>query len=121
MEVPTRARLRCWGGHPQALLTPQTLDLLAVEAVALPHQHGMGSAIAPAGMGLGEGPQPRPQLSVGIGLRRGVALRGAVLADDATGPPLRNAEPGLEHVHGSASPRRAYQFSRLISRSASIL
>jgi hypothetical protein len=26
----------------------------------------------------------------------------------------------LEHLHGSASPRRAYQFPRLISRSASI-
>jgi hypothetical protein len=39
-----------------------------------------------------------------------VALGGAVLADDRTSPPLRQAEPFLEHVHGSASPRRAYQF-----------
>jgi hypothetical protein len=50
----------------------------------------------------------------------GVALGGAVLADDPARPPLRDPEPLLEHLHGSASPRRAYQFPRLISRRASI-
>jgi RibD C-terminal domain len=42
--------------------------------------------------------------------RRGVTLGGTVLADDRTGPPLRDTEPGHEHVHGSASPRRAQKF-----------
>ncbi|HEV2122115.1 MAG TPA: hypothetical protein VGW38_04980 [Chloroflexota bacterium] len=36
--------------YSQPLFPPQALDLLAVEAVALPHQHRMGPAVAPAGM-----------------------------------------------------------------------
>ena len=35
-------------GDPQALLAPQALDALAVEAEALLEQAGMGAAIAPA-------------------------------------------------------------------------
>jgi hypothetical protein len=69
-------------------------------------------------MALGEAPQPDAQITVGVCLGRSVALRRAVLADDLVGPSLREAKPLMEHVNGSASPRRAYQFPRAISRSA---
>jgi hypothetical protein len=62
------------GRHPQTLLTPQTLDLLAIQAVALTDEHGVGPAVAPSRMGLGEGPQQPPQLGVWIGLGGSVAL-----------------------------------------------
>jgi hypothetical protein len=48
------------GRHPQALLTPQALDLLAVHGPAFATQHGVRSPVAPAGMALGEAPQPVP-------------------------------------------------------------
>ena len=96
--------------HPEALFTPQTLELLAVELVAFSDEHGVSSAIAPAGMGSCEGPQPGPQARIGMGLEWGSALGGAVLTDDLTGPSLREVESVLEHPDRPASPRRAYQF-----------
>ncbi len=80
----------------------------------------MGAAVAPPGMVPGKAPQPGSEVPIRVDGLRSVALRGAVLADDGTRPPLRDPEPVLEHLHGSTSPRRAYQFPRLISRSASI-
>jgi Phage integrase family len=106
------------GWHAQALLAPQSLDLLAVHPLALPHQHGMGTPVPPPRVPRGETPQPGAQLPVRVGLGRAVTLDGTVLADDRTGPSLRQTEPGHEHVPGSTSPRRAYQFPFATSRSA---
>jgi hypothetical protein len=50
--------------------------------------------------------------------RRTVTLRRSVLTNDLARPPLRDAEPHLQHVRGSATPRRAHQFPRAISLSA---
>jgi hypothetical protein len=58
------------GRHPQALLTPQTLDLLAVHHVALPAQHGVRSPVAPSRMAGSEAPQPHAQITVGVCLDR---------------------------------------------------
>jgi hypothetical protein len=115
---PTRGRRRlaealalaALGWHAQALLAPQALDLLAVHPVALPHQHDMRAPVTPARMALRDAPQPGPQLAVRVGFGRAAALGGTALANDRTGPPLRQVEPGHQHVHGSASPGRAYQF-----------
>lgn len=105
-------------GHSQTFLPPQTLDLLAVQRVALADEHGVGPPVAPPGMTSSELAQPRSQLPVGVRFDRLTALGGPVLADDLAGPPLRQPEPGLEHVHGSASPRRAHQFPLATSRKA---
>jgi hypothetical protein len=102
--------LAALGRYPQAIFTPQTLDLLAVHDVALPAQHGVRSPVPPSRMALSEAPRPHAQITVGVCLGRLVALCRAVLADDLACPPLRDAEPLLEHVNGSASPRRAHQF-----------
>jgi hypothetical protein len=78
----------------------------------------MGSPIPPAGMLAGEAPKLIAQVQLGIGVSRLVALGGAVLTHDGARPPLRQLEPLLQHVHESASPRRAHQFPLAISRSA---
>jgi hypothetical protein len=52
--------LTALGRHPQALLAPQALDLLAVHDPALAAHHGVRSPVAPSGMALGEAPQPGP-------------------------------------------------------------
>lgn len=116
-QAPALATLR---GHSQAFLTPQTLDLLAIHLVALANQHGVRPPVPPPRMGGREAPQPFAQVPVRVRLTRFVALGGAVLADDAACPSLRQTEAFLQHVHGTASPRRAHQFPRLISRNASI-
>lgn len=86
--------------------------------MSLPAQHRMGTPVAPPRVTLREQPEPGPQVPIRIRLGGLVALGGAVLTDDLTSPPLRQAEPFLEHVYGSAAPRRAYQFPLAISRSA---
>ena len=96
-------------GHPQALFPPQALDLLAVDAVTLGNEDGVRLAVAAAGVARGEAAHPGPDSRIGIWRQRVMALGGAVLADDLTRPPLREAEPDLEHLYGSASPRRAHQ------------
>jgi hypothetical protein len=101
---------------PKTLFTPQTLDFLLVEQVALSAQHRMGPAIAPAGMVGGKVAQSRPEVLVGIGVLRPVTLGGAMLADDLTRPPLREAQAPLEHVGSTASLRRAHHFPVMNSR-----
>jgi integrase len=51
----------------------------------------------------GEAPQPGPQVPVRVRLGGLVALSGTVLANDLTCPPLRDAEPLLEHRGLAAS------------------
>jgi hypothetical protein len=106
--------------HPQPLFSPEALDFLAVEAVSLPSEHGVGPAIAPAGVVAGKVPELAAQVGIGVGLGRAMALGGAVLPDDSARPPLREAEAHLEHVGGSTSLRRAYHFPDAISFSATM-
>src|SRR5205814_2108502 len=97
---------------------PQPLDLLAVTHMALADQHSMRAAITPPRMPTCEHAQLRAQITIRVDLSGLVPLGGAVLPDDLARPPLRDAEPLLQHVRGSTSPRRAHQFPRAISLSA---
>jgi hypothetical protein len=108
--VPEPLALAPPGWHAQAFLTPQPLDLLAVHLMALASEHRMRPPVTPPRAAPGEGPQRGAQIRIRIGRRRAVALHRPVLAHDAARPPLRQAKPGLEHLHGQAPPRRAHQF-----------
>jgi hypothetical protein len=70
----------------------------------------VSSPLAPPRVARGEAPQPGPQVPVRVRLGGLVALSGTVLANDLTCPPLRDAEPLLEHLHGSTSPRLPTSF-----------
>ena len=75
-------------GDAQALLAPQALSALAVQAPALLDQTGVGAAIAPAGLlgrDLTQAGSQRPIVGDLVGL---VALGGAMLAGDPTRPAL---------------------------------
>ena len=106
------------GRHPQPLLTPQPLDLLAVHQPALVADSRPREPVAPARMLPRELPQPDAQRFVAIVAVALSPLRGAVLTGDPARPPLRQRKPLLQHRHGLASARRAHQFPRAISFNA---
>ena len=83
-------------GDFQALLTPQALDLLVVDAPAFVTQGVIGPSPAPAGVLRRELAQERAQLLVDLVDNDGESLGGAALANHGAGPTLRNPEPCLK-------------------------
>ena len=113
--VPLALPLR----HPQALLAPEPLDLLAVHRPALLADSAPGEPVAPARVLGRELPQPLPQRVVAVAAAAGlVALGRAVLPGDLARPPLRQSEPFDDHPNGIASAGRAQKFPFAISFSA---
>ena len=105
----------------QPLLTPEPLHPLAVHhAPALLAQGRPGPAVPPAGVATREGVQLRPERLVAAAARREAALPGAMPAGDPACPPFRQSEAVLQHADRLTPARRAGQFPRAISLSASI-
>src|SRR5690606_34827159 len=105
--------------HPQSLLAPEALHLLAVHGPPLLAQRRPCLAVAPAWVT----PRERPQLlAQGVVATTAVGrppLRGAVLSGNPARPPFREREPVLQHADRLAPARRAHQFPFATSRSAS--
>jgi hypothetical protein len=94
-----------------------TLDPSLTHRPALLDQQGMDHPIAPPRMPLGQPGHPDHQLALEVRRRRHIPVRGSVLPDQPTGPPLTDLELAPKVRHGVPATSQAQKFPRLKSRS----
>lgn len=104
---PEAASLRLLGWDLKPLTPPEPLNTLLVDRPAHPTKHRRDAAITVAPILAGQLGHVRDQCRFIVGCLRGLALRGAMLAQDTAGAPFRHAQCLDRVIHASPAARGA--------------